>query len=363
MAKSPRNWQDAPWSDQEPLECLRVVSETSDTATFTFRAPSGAWFDYKPGQFLTLDLPVDPGKGASGNVQRTYTMSSSPSRPQSVSVTVKAQAGSIGTRWMLDHLRPGMRIKAFGPAGSFTNHGQGADKYLFISAGSGITPMLSMLTYGVDSGLGADIAFVHAARSPADIIRRANLEAMARDLPGMQLRYVVEDAGQAGTWGGYQGRLSGEMLKLMVPDFASRTVFCCGPAPFMRAMREILASLGYDMVRYHEESFSGPEAPDPAGPAAATITLSEETAAEITFQISGITASCTPGETVLAAAKRSGLNIPSGCTFGLCGTCKIRKTAGEVALNHNGGISDDDIAEGWILACCSTPKGTVSVEV
>ena len=75
-----------------------------------------------------------------------------------------------------------------------------------------------------------------------------------------------------------------------------------------------------------------------------------------------------PGATMsfedkLAVAKRSGLNIPSGCTFGLCGTCKIRKTAGEVHMVHNGGISDDDIAEGWILACCSHPMGRVEVEV
>ena len=70
-----------------------------------------------------------------------------------------------------------------------------------------------------------------------------------------------------------------------------------------------------------------------------------------------------PGRDVLAVAKANGLNIPSGCTFGLCGTCKIRKTKGEVHMVHNGGISDDDIEEGYILACCSHPIGAVSVEV
>ena len=76
-----------------------------------------------------------------------------------------------------------------------------------------------------------------------------------------------------------------------------------------------------------------------------------------------MTTTCAETDTVLAVAKRSGLNIPSGCTFGLCGTCKVKKTSGEVHMVHNGGISEDDIAAGYIRACCSHPMGAVSVEV
>ena len=107
--------KNGPWTDAEELECAMVIPETRNVATFAFRAPSGAWFDYKPGQFITLELPV-PG----GPLSRTYTLSSSPSRPLNISVTVKAQPDSIGTRWMLDNLRPGMKIKAYGPSGVFT---------------------------------------------------------------------------------------------------------------------------------------------------------------------------------------------------------------------------------------------------
>ncbi|MEO7380724.1 MAG: 2Fe-2S iron-sulfur cluster-binding protein, partial [Paracoccaceae bacterium] len=84
---------------------------------------------------------------------------------------------------------------------------------------------------------------------------------------------------------------------------------------------------------------------------------------EILFAVSGLSARCNETDTVLAMAKANGLNIPSGCNFGLCGTCKIRKLSGEVHMVHNGGISDDDIANGYILACCSHPLGQVSVEV
>ena len=358
MAVLVKAFGDKPWKDDEPLECVMVVPETSDTATFTFRAPSGAWFDYQPGQFVTLDLPV-PG----GNVQRTYTISSSPSRPLSISVTVKAQPGSVGGRWMIDHLRPGMRLKAYGPAGIFSFVRHEAPKYLFISAGSGVTPLMSMTTWAWDSGEMPDIVFVHAARSPSDIIFRQRLEGMADRVPGLQLRFAVEESDPFRTWHGYRGRLNQIMLGLMAPDYLEREVFCCGPEPFMQAVRDMLVALGYDMERYHQESFGAPIRSEAEAPVLDDVVPDEEVRAEITFESSGVTAKCHETDTVLAVAKANGLNIPSGCTFGLCGTCKIRKTKGEVHMVHNGGISDDDIEEGYILACCSHPIGAVSVEV
>lgn len=349
------------WQDSEWLECLSVIPETADCATFVFAAPSGAQFTYDPGQFLTLDLPV-PG----GNLQRTYTISSPPTRPERISVTVKAQAGSIGTRWMLDHLRPGQKLRVWGPSGRFSFAHHRAPKYLLISGGSGITPMLSMTASAFDRAAPCDISFVHAARRPEDIIFHDGLHHWATRMAGLKLHLVVEDAqGARPPWSGYEGRINAEMLALMVPDLITREVFCCGPEPFMRAVRTILAALGHDPARYHEESFAAP-LPEAAPPARATAPAAmgqgAETA-EIAFARSGLLALCSPEETVLAVAKRSGLNIPTGCTFGLCGTCKTRKIEGEVDMAHNGGISDDEIAEGWILACCSKPKGRVSIDL
>lgn len=353
-----QSYGSAPWRDSEPLECVMVVPETPDAATFTFRAPSGAWFDYRPGQFITLELPV-PG----GTIHRTYTVSSSPSRPLSISLTVKAQKDSIGTRWMLDHLQPGVTVKAFGPAGIFSFAHHPAKKYLFISAGSGITPMMSMTTWLWDTGQQPDICFVHAARRPSEILFRERLEHMANRTPGIQLHFVVEGLDEFRAWPGYRGRLSQIMLGLMAQDYLDREVFCCGPEPFMQAVREMLQSLGYDMARYHQESFQSAVHDESEAPVIADVVPDEAVRAEITFAASGVTAPCAQTDTVLAVAKASGLNIPSGCTFGLCGTCKVRKTAGEVHMVHNGGISDDDIAEGWILACCSKPLGAVTLEV
>ena len=112
-------------------------------------------------------------------LHRTYTISSSPSRPTSLTITVKAQPDSIGTRWMLDYLRPGMRLKATGPAGVFSYLHHPAKKYLFISAGSGVTPMVSMLTHMYDGGRDPDIVFINCARRPSEIIFRQRLEMMS----------------------------------------------------------------------------------------------------------------------------------------------------------------------------------------
>ena len=349
------------WQDNEMLECVSVVPEMPNTASFTFRAPSGALFAYHPGQFLTLEIPA-PGQPG-GVVHRTYTISSSPSRPRSITITAKAQPDSIGTRWMLDNLQPGMRIRAIGPAGLFTNAESAARKYLFISAGSGITPVMSMTTCMWDEGHDLDIVFINCARRPSEIIFRQRLEQMASRTPGLDLKFVVEESDPFRPWTGYQGQFNQLMLGLMAPDYLDREVYCCGPEPFMQAVRDALTGLGFDMGRYYQESFGAPVETEADQPDLDDVVPDDDSNAEILFACSGVTAKVAETDTVLAAARSVGLNIPSGCTFGVCGTCKVKKTAGEVHMVHNGGISEDDIEAGYILACCSNPIGKVAVEV
>ncbi|WP_278923493.1 MULTISPECIES: hybrid-cluster NAD(P)-dependent oxidoreductase [Pseudophaeobacter] len=349
------------WKDGETLECVSVVPEAPNTASFSFRAPSGALFSYEPGQFLTLEIPA-PGQPG-GVVHRTYTVSSSPSRPRSITITAKAQEDSIGTRWMLDNLQPGMRMKAIGPAGLFSNSKSKASKYLFVSAGSGITPMMSMTTCMWDEGQDLDVVFINCAKRPSEIIFRQRLEWMASRTPGLDLKFVVEEPDPYKPWTGYQGQFNQLMLGLMAPDYLDREVYCCGPEPFMTAVREALAGLGFDLDNYHQESFGAPVETEADQPDLDDVVLDDDTNAVIHFATSDITAKVAETDTVLAAARNVGLNIPSGCTFGVCGTCKVKKSAGEVHMVHNGGISEDDIAAGYILACCSNPIGRVEIEV
>lgn len=339
----------APWRDDEALECVRVIPEAPDVATFVFRAPSGAWFDHRPGQFLTLAIPL-PG----GVAHRTYTISSPPSRPLRLSVTVKAQPDSLGGRWMLDNLRPGMLLAAKGPAGVFTLDEARRDKLLMIAAGSGVTPMMAMAAQLWDAGEDPDIVLVLTARRPEDLIFRSVFEHMAARAPGLKLHVAVTEPDEA--WSGYRGRLTPAMLEMMAPDLTERAIFCCGPEGFMRAARDMAALRGFDMAHWHEESFG-----------AASPTLAAETSdaggSEVAFARSGVVAPCAEDQTVLTAARAAGLNIPSGCTIGLCGTCRVLKTEGTVAMAHQGGLSEDDEAEGWILACCARPQGRIVVDL
>jgi len=346
------------WDDNEALECCSVVPEAQNTVTISFVSPSGAQFRYDPGQFVTLELPV-PG----GTVWRTYTISSSPSRPLTLSVTVKAQADSIGTRWMLDALRPGMRIKASGPAGLFTLPTQDKDKYLFISAGSGITPSLSMTSYLFDRGTDINVVLVNCAQRPGDIIARQQLEQMASRVPSLKLYFIVEEDDPYLVWTGLRGRLNQIMIGLIANDYLERTIYCCGPEQFMDAVREMLIGLGYDMARYNQESFGTPvkveaqvEAPDDIFP-------NDHADASVTFAASDVTATCFETDTVLAVARAAGIVIPSGCTFGVCGTCKIKTLSGQVHMVHNGGISEDDVDAGYVLAGCSKPIGAVAFDL
>jgi ferredoxin len=117
------------------------------------------------------------------------------------------------------------------------------------------------------------------------------------------------------------------------------------------------------MDRYHQESFQAPAETKAELTEFDDVVPQEDAQAQIVFTNSNVSAWCSETDTVLAVAKDAGLNIPSGCTFGVCGTCKVKKVAGDVHMVHSGGISDEDVEEGYILACCSNPIGTVEVEV
>lgn len=351
-----------PWNDRlHVLELIDVRDEAPEVKTFTFQTDTQTWFRYRPGQFITLELATPDGP-----IMRTYTLSSSPSRPFSIAVTAKAQAGSIGTRWMFDNLNPGAQVKAYGPAGDFTHHNHPASKYLFLSAGSGITPMMSMLRWFSDRAPWTDLAFVNCAQRPEDIIFRKELELLGTQMPGLTIGLLIEQrSASRESWVGHTGRLDATRMTLLSPDFNEREVFCCGPDGFMRSVRGMLRAAGFNMEHYHEESFGAQPVeifpvPCADGIAAGNAGRTQQAAA-VRFSLSDIVDECQPGQTVLQVARACGVRIPAACEAGLCGTCKVRKASGEVAMNHSGGILDEEIADGFILACCARPLTAIEV--
>lgn len=350
-----------PWnSARQMLVCTGVIDEAPDVKTFTFAVEGGGWFRYMPGQFITVEL-----RAKGGDLHRTYTISSSPSRPYSIAISVKAQPNSIGTRWMFDNVRPGSRIRAYGPSGHFTLGRHLGKKYLFVSAGSGITPMMSMLRWLADCAPGTDVTFINSSRRPEEIIFREELELLATRMPHLKLGFIPETRSGVTPWAGLMGRIDIQKLSMLAPDFLGREIFCCGPDPFMKAVHNIVRVEGFDMGHFHQESFGATVLTDTAQkPANDDAVEGEQVGVKhaISFLSSNEKALCAEDQTLLQTARAAGVRIPAACESGVCGTCKVRKRSGEVDMKHNGGIHDHEIDDGFILACCSRPLTAVEIE-
>lgn len=340
------------------LVCCQVRTETHDVKSFIFRAPDPCLFRYRPGQFVTFEFTIE---GVTLN--RSYTLSSAPTRPDTVSITVKRVPGGKVSNWLHDNMRPGSIVRAVGLAGDFSSTFHPAKKYLYLSGGSGVTPLMSMLRTHYDLGDDHDIVFVHSARTPSDIIFRLELAAMSYGAPHLRTAFVCEQAGDERDWSSPTGLLDLPLLRSIAPDLAEREIFCCGPDPYMKAVREMLNIAGFDMAHYHQESFTfGLDAPAGQTTASAEPVSLRANRFKIAFTRMGETIECGPDQSILEAARAAGMRLPFSCSQGLCGTCKTKKLSGEVAMTHGGGIRKREIDQGMILVCCSKPLSDVTLE-
>jgi glycine betaine monooxygenase B len=334
----------------DSLVCVAVHDVTHDVRSFVLRPAEPAAYRFQPGQHLTLTVPVD-GRPLS----RCYTIASSPWRPDELTITVKRVPGGPVSSWLHDHLRPGDHVAVDGPLGRFSTAHHPAERYLFLSAGSGITPLMSMLRAIHDTREPVDVVFVHHARTPADIIFRDELRVIESEHPGVRVVVVCEGDTAHERWTGPRGRIDLATLTTAAPDLVDREVFTCGPAPYMAAVRDLLARAGADPERCHEESFDLATAVDTPAPVAAVAAATGPTYT-VELRRSARTLECDEDTTLLAAAAQAGLSLPSSCQEGMCGTCKTTLLSGSVEMNHAGGIRPREVAQDKILLCCSTPR-------
>lgn len=337
----------------EPLTCVSITRVTRDVVSFTFELADRVWLRFEPGQYLTFSVDVDGQR-----LQRCYTIASAPNESGRLTITVKRVPGGPVSTWLHEHLRVGDVVRAAGPFGTFSTTTHPAAKYLFLSAGSGITPVMSMTRALADGSDRADvdIAFVHCARSPQDIIFREELAGLAARGEAA-VTILCEDDSPDESWQGPRGRISMTSLFPAVPDLLDREIFTCGPPPFMAAVREVLETMGADPARCHEESFvlGG-------GRGDAPTTGDPQQVHRVTFRRSGRTIECDGATPVLTAATRAGLRLPSSCGEGVCGTCKTTLVSGRVDMPHGGGIRQREIDQGKVLLCCSRPLGDLDVD-
>ena len=374
------------------VRCVEIVDVTHDARTFRFVSDPPTLFHYKPGQFLTLELEID-GKPT----HRSYTISSTPSRPHALEITVKRVAGGRVSNWLHDNLRVGATLSVKGPSGRFNCFDHPARKMLLISGGAGITPVMSMARWVLDTAADCDLVFLHAARTPEDIIFRTELGMMEQRHRNFRLFLTVSRPPAGGGWEGFSGRISPELFRRVAADYRERSAFVCGPTGFMDATRHIMEGLEFPMEHYYEESFgeaaagAGKAAPRVGAPGTVLgliprpdptsrmkrlvgdLVLDEAAAAPrtapaapeqmVVFAQSGLEGASDGETTILDLAEELGVPIPSACRSGVCGTCKVKKMEGDVEEDEQAdGLEPDEIEAGYILTCVSRPKGRVVLD-
>ncbi len=323
--------------------------------SFRFQGAQPVKFHFKPGQFITFLLDIQGERLA-----RSYTISSSPSRPYSLVVTIKRIPGGRVSNYLVDNLKTGHSVNVSGPAGAFNLVDIPASRYLFLSAGSGITPMYSMSRWLTDTQVGSDIAFVHSAKAKEDLIFHDALLKMAQRHPNMALHYSLESGESLEACSSFEGRLTLEMLAKAVPDYLERTVFVCGPEPYMQAVKGMLEGVGFDMSRYHQESFGGPSTASSLQAAGRGDTAGS---APFMLQVGDLSMPLSGEQTVLEGIEAKGLPIIAACRSGVCGACKCQVLSGETESSSEMTLTPAEVEQGFILACSTRLKSDVTLSL
>jgi glycine betaine catabolism B len=244
-------------------------------------------------------------------------------------------------------------VEASGPYGRFYFDETLHKSIVLIAAGSGITPMISMLRYIDDLELATPVTLLYFARTSADIIFENELVRLSRSLPNF--KYEVCLSRPDPTWKGRSGRLTEEFVSQNVTDLDSPTFFLCGPKGFMDNARQILSTLGVNQDRILQESFGESKRSTESSP------LKAHAVETVVFMHSGKVCQVSSGSTLLELAEKNGVQIPYGCRQGLCGTCATRVLSGNVQMDVEAGLTAEQKNAGYVLPCVSRAEGTVVV--
>lgn len=318
------------------LRVVRVTSETQDAVSLELVAEPERRLSYRPGQFLTLRIPSE----RAGSVARSYSLSSAPHEGR-LEVTVKRTPGGYASNWLCDNAVPGMTIDSLPPAGIFTPDSLDED-LLLLAAGSGITPMLSILKSILAQG-GGRCTLIYANRDENSVIFADELKSLTAEHPNrLVVLHWLESV---------QGLPSMPALTTLIAPWLERRLFVCGPAPFMDAVVTAADSLGMDRV--HVEKFVSLS----GDPFAETEVEDTDDAAIVEVELDGTTNEFAwPRDTVLLDVLLArGMAAPYSCREGACSACVCRVVDGEVKLLRNEVLERADLADGYVLACQAVP--------
>ena len=362
------------WKGQATqLYVTDIFQETHDVFTYRFQGNPLVRFAYWPGQFCTIVLNINGKK-----VLRSYTISSTPTRPYVLEVTIKRVPGGLVSNWMADNLKVGDPIDIAGPKGKFCLiPGKIPPKVLFLSSGSGVTPLMSMSRWLCDISANVDVKFFNAIRSPNDFIFQKELEHLTSQYKMFEPIVSAASRGANGsTWMGLTGYVNRTILEMIAPDIHERQIYMCGPPGFMNAVKDILKEMEFDIANLHLESFGGVRtsaknkpAPPPTRTVASVTTVAAppaEVAVAVTYAVtfaqSGVEVEGDTELPLLDLAEENDVDLDYGCRSGSCGDCRVRLLNGTVDQMTDEGLDEDEIKAGYILTCVSTPTSACTLD-
>ena len=313
-----------------------VIRETDDACSLVLDVPPplAATFGYRPGQFVTVRVPSD----RTGSVARCYSLSSSPLTGERPAITVKRTAGGFASGWIVDRVAAGTVLDLLPPAGTFCPRSLDGD-FLLFAAGSGITPVMSILKSVLAAGRG-QVVLVYANRDERSVIFGSLLRGLAAAAAG---RLVVVH------WlDSLLGVPDAAAVAALARPYASYDAFACGPDRYLAVVRDALGP----GRRVHVERFvslaENPFEETPAvGGLAATLS--------VTLDDATTTLPWPAGTRMLDVLIGAGLDAPYSCRQGICGACACQLTGGKVEMAHNEVLEAADVADGYILACQAVP--------
>ena len=326
------------WSTRELRGKIEAIEpETADAATVVIR-PGYEWGGHQPGQYLRIGLDINGRRH-----WRAYSLTSDPWREDGcISITIKNVDEGVVSPYLVRRGRPGSVVSLGGVEGDFVLPDPLPDRLLFVSAGSGITPIMSMLrSLDRDDALD-DVVHIHSARTRDDVIFGPQLRAMADRNPGLHLHEQHT---------GIHGRIGPEHLDDLCADWREREAFLSGPGDMLDAMTEYWRQHG-DCDCLHMERFQ---------PVIGGQDVEEGEGGTITFCRSGEEVPCDGKTPMLVAGEEAGLSLPFGCREGICHTCVGELRSGKIRDLRNGRVSGQ--AGEVVRTCINAPEGPVQINL